>query len=66
MGDKEQSREIGNRGRDTRNIDVRLGTAPPQRTVGKEQIRETGDRGRETRNRDVRQGTEDRIQRTET
>jgi hypothetical protein len=49
-GDKEHRRETGGRELETRNRDVRLGTAEE----------------RQLRNRDVRQGTEDRRQGTET
>jgi hypothetical protein len=52
-GDREQSRETGDRGRETRNRAVRW------RTGDKKQSHKTGDRGRETRSRAVRQGTED-------
>jgi hypothetical protein len=51
MGYKEQRCETGERGQETRNRDIRLGS---------------GDREREARNRDVGQGTADGKQGTET
>ncbi len=62
MKDKKKRRETGNRGRETRNRDVRQGTEG----WSMEQRLKTGDRGLETRNRDVRQGTEDWRHGTET
>jgi hypothetical protein len=77
MGDKKQRRKIGNRGRETRNKEVRHGTGyrrqgtkkcdMEQNLEEKEQRcdTETGKKGRETRYREVRQGTEDGRQGTE-
>ncbi len=60
MGDKEQRSESWNRGRETRNKEVRHGTEDGrQRASKKEQRLETGNIGQETRNRYVRQGTEE-------
>ena len=67
MGDKEQRSETWNRGRETRNKEVRHGTEDGRQRAGnKEQRSETGNRGWEKRNRDVRQGTVDGKQGTET
>ncbi len=51
MGYKEQRLKIGERERETRNRDVRLGTEAGDN----EQRSETWSRGWDTRNRDVRQ-----------
>ncbi len=69
IGSKEQRRKIGNRGRETRNKEVRYGTEDgiqrtetwdrEQRAGNKEQKSETGNRERETRNREVRHRTDD-------
>ncbi len=69
-GDKERRRMIGNRGRETRNKEVRYGTEDGRQETkkwdmeqrmgrNKEQRSETGNRGWETRNIEVRHGTED-------
>ncbi len=68
-GDKEQRSETWNRGRETKNKEVRHGTEDriqgtetrdrEQRAGNKEQRSEIGNRGRETRNRELRHGTED-------
>jgi hypothetical protein len=58
MGDKAQRCETANKGRETRNRDVRQGTEKwdrEKRIEDKEQRRETENSGRETRKRDVRQ-----------
>jgi hypothetical protein len=65
---------IGERERETRNRDLRLGTEDrrqgtkkgdmEQRMGYRDQRSETGNRGRELRNREVRHGTEDGRQRT--
>jgi hypothetical protein len=56
-----------NRGRETRNKEVRHGTEDGRQRAGnKEQRSETRSKGWETRNRDVRQGSVDGKQGTET
>ena len=66
---KEQRLKIGERERETRNRDLRLGTEDrrqgtkkgdmEQRMGYREQRRDTGNTGHETKNREVRQGKED-------
>jgi hypothetical protein len=56
MGDKEQRRETGNKGRETRNREVRQGTE--QRMGDKLQRSETGNSGWETRKGDKEQTLE--------
>jgi hypothetical protein len=59
-GDKEQKSETWNRGRETRNKEVKHGTEDGrQRAENKEQRSETRNSGWEKWNRDVRQGTVD-------
>jgi hypothetical protein len=62
MGYKDKILKIGERERETRNRDIRLGTE--DRRLGTRS--EIWNRGQETRNKEVRHGTEDGRQETET